>query len=116
MRWSRSARPRSRGRRAIRRRCRTSNDPGDQSRGGFGITLEVWLRTAAMRLAGLPAVRLSHGSFGSMYWTLAQMLTHHASNGCNLRPGDLMASGTVSGPNARRAGACWNWRGAGRSR
>lgn len=86
---------------------------GDQASGGFGISLEVWLRTAAMRLAGLPAVRLSHGSFGSMYWTLAQMLTHHASNGCNLRPGDLMASGTVSGPEREARGCLLElaWRG-----
>ncbi len=74
------------------------NDPGDQSRGGFGITLEVWLRSEAMRAAEIPAVRLSRGSFGSMYWTVTQLLTHHSSNGCNLRPGDLLGSGTVSGP------------------
>jgi fumarylacetoacetase len=42
-------------------------------------------------------VKISQGSFQDMYWTLAQMLTHHASNGCNLRPADLLASGTVSG-------------------
>jgi fumarylacetoacetase len=74
------------------------NDPDDRSRGGFDITLEVWLRTAAMRDAAIPAVRLSSGSFDSMYWTVAQLLTHHASNGCNMRPGDLLGSGTVSGP------------------
>jgi fumarylacetoacetase len=49
--------------------------------------------------AGAPAVRLSRGSFRDMYWTVAQLLTHHASNGCNLRPGDLLASGTISGPS-----------------
>ena len=70
----------------------------DQARGGFAVTVEAWLRTARMREAGEPAVRLSRGSFADMYWTLAQMLTHHASNGCNLRPGDLLASGTISGP------------------
>jgi fumarylacetoacetase len=74
------------------------NDPGDRRRGGFGITLEVWLRSAAMRAAAIPAVRLSSGSFDSMYWTVAQLLTHHSSNGCNMRPGDLLGSGTVSGP------------------
>jgi fumarylacetoacetase len=51
-----------------------------------------------MREAGIEPFRLSKGSFSQMYWAIAQMLTHHASNGCNLRPGDLMASGTVSGP------------------
>jgi fumarylacetoacetase len=72
--------------------------PGDRSRGGFDISLEVWIRSAQMRAAAIPAVRLSAGSFGSMYWTVAQLLAHHASNGCNLRPGDLLGSGTVSGP------------------
>jgi fumarylacetoacetase len=72
--------------------------PADQARGGFGITLEAWIRSAAMRAAGLPAMRLSSGSFESMYWTVAQLVAHHTSNGCNLRPGDLLGSGTVSGP------------------
>lgn len=66
---------------------------GDRSRGGFDVTLEVWLRTARM----LEPVRVSRGNLRDLYWTLGQMLTHHASNGCNLEPGDLLASGTVSG-------------------
>jgi len=74
------------------------DDATNRARGGFDITLEVWLRTAAMRAAGADAVRLSRGDFSGMYWTLGQMLAHHTSNGCNLRPGDLIASGTVSGP------------------
>jgi fumarylacetoacetase len=74
------------------------DDATNQAAGGFGITLEAWIRTAAMRSAGTPAERLSRGDFSGMYWTLAQMLTHHASAGCNLQPGDLIASGTVSGP------------------
>jgi fumarylacetoacetase len=65
--------------------------------GGIDITVEVWLRTAAMREAQMQPFRLSRASFEQMYWTLAQMLAHHTSNGCNLRPGDLLASGTVSG-------------------
>jgi fumarylacetoacetase len=73
-------------------------DARDRTRGAYDITLEVWIRTERMRAEGLPAERLSRGTFGGMYWTLAQMLTHHASNGCNLRAGDLLASGTVSGP------------------
>ena len=76
----------------------------DQARGGFDVTVEAWLRTARMREGGVGAVRLSRGSFGDMYWTLAQLLTHHASNGCNLRPGDLLASGTISGPDPRSRG------------
>lgn len=71
----------------------------NQESGGFAITLEVWLRTEQMRAEGMAAVRLSQGSFSQMYWTIAQMLTHHASNGCNLRSGDLLASGTVSNAN-----------------
>ena len=65
---------------------------------GFDVTLEVWLQSAAMREQGIDAVRLSRGNLRDLYWSLAQMVTHHASNGCNLRPGDLLATGTVSGP------------------
>lgn len=73
--------------------------------GGFDIALEVYLETARMRASQHPAVRLSRGNFRDMYWTVAQMIAHHASNGCNLRTGDLMASGTVSGPG-EDAGGC----------
>jgi fumarylacetoacetase len=85
----------------------------DQREGGADITLEVYLRTGAMRSSGSPPVRLSRGSFREMYWTIAQMLTHHASNGCNLRPGDLLASGTVSGPGKDSRGCLLEltWRG-----
>jgi fumarylacetoacetase len=72
--------------------------------GGFDLTLEVWIRTEKMRDASVAAERLSHGSFAGMYWTMAQMLAHHASNGCNLRPGDLLGSGTVSGPERGQRG------------
>ena len=51
-----------------------------------------------MRARDVPAHLVSRGNFSAMYWTLAQLLTHHASNGCNLLPGDLLGSGTVSGP------------------
>ena len=58
-------------------------------------------------------MRLSRGSFREMYWTIAQMLTHHTSNGCNLRAGDLLASGTVSGPGKDSRGCLLEqtWRG-----
>lgn len=79
-------------------------DPDDAARGGFALTLEVWLRTARMRAEAVPAVRLSQGSCLDLYWSLGQMLTHHASNGCNLRAGDLLGSGTVSGPTAGSQG------------
>ena len=73
-------------------------DKRNEREGGFDITLDVLLRTRRMREAGLPPVRVSRASFTTMYWTVAQLITHHASNGCNLRAGDLLASGTVSGP------------------
>lgn len=69
----------------------------NQQQGGIDLTLEVWLTSAQMRQEKIPPLRLSRSSFRQMYWTLAQLLTHHTSNGCNLRPGDLLASGTVSG-------------------
>jgi fumarylacetoacetase len=77
--------------------------------GALSITLEVWLRTAQMK----EPVRLSRGNFASMYWTLSQMVTHHASNGCPLRPGDLIGSGTVSGPMKENRGCLLEltWRG-----
>jgi fumarylacetoacetase len=65
---------------------------------GFDITIDVHLRSAEMRARDLPAARLSRGSFADMYWTVAQLLTHHTSNGCNLLSGDVIGSGTVSGP------------------
>ena len=90
------------------------SDAADRAGGGFEITLEVWLRTAAMRAGGAPAARLSSVSFDTMYWTVAQLLTHHSSNGCNLRPGDLLGSGTVSGPEKGSRGSLLElaWRGA----
>jgi fumarylacetoacetase len=79
-------------------------DPDDQQFGGVDITAEVYLQTAAMRDADSPPHRLSQGNLRDMYWTFAQMLTHHASNGCDLRPGDLTASGTISGPEPSARG------------
>ncbi len=72
-------------------------DAADQAHGAFDITLEVALRTRKMREAGMPAQRLSRGNLRSMYWTVAQLVTHHTCNGCNLRPGDLFGTGTISG-------------------
>ena len=65
---------------------------------GFDLHLEVWLDTAAMRAAGQPAVCISATGFADMYWTPAQQLAHLTVNGASTRPGDLFASGTVSGP------------------
>jgi fumarylacetoacetase len=69
----------------------------DQKHGGLDLWLEVSLRSVRMREAAVDPVVLGRSNFRDMYWTMAQMLTHHASNGCNLRSGDLLASGTVSG-------------------
>lgn len=69
----------------------------NRAAGGFDITLEVHLATAQMRDKGIAPVRISKGNFRDMYWTLAQMVAHHTVNGCNLQPGDLLGSGTVSG-------------------
>jgi fumarylacetoacetase len=87
---------------------------GNESHGGVDLHLEVHLATAAMRERGEAPHRLTRGNFRDMYWTAAQMLTHHASAGCNLRPGDLMASGTVSG-TAKDSRGCLlelTWRGS----
>jgi fumarylacetoacetase len=70
----------------------------DQAAGGLDITLEAYILTTQMRSEGTPPFRLSRGSFAQVYWTVAQMVAHHTSNGCNLEVGDLMGSGTVSGP------------------
>jgi fumarylacetoacetase len=74
------------------------SDPVDQIAGGLDIVMEAYILTAAMRSAGAAPFRLSRGSFATVYWTVAQMVAHHTSSGCNLDIGDLMASGTVSGP------------------
>lgn len=79
-------------------------NPADQALGGFDISLEVALQSAAMRTANTSPQSLSRGSFRDMYWTFAQILTHHASNGCNLTTGDLLASGTISGPTPQSRG------------
>jgi fumarylacetoacetase len=73
-------------------------DDADQAAGGLAITLEVHLLTECMRTEGIEPVRLSTGPASNMYWTIAQILTHHASGGCNLQPGDLLGTGTISTP------------------
>jgi fumarylacetoacetase len=76
----------------------------DQEQGGLDLWLEVSFLSVRMREAGIAPVVLGRSNFRDMYWTMAQMLTHHASNGCNLRAGDLLASGTVSGANKNARG------------
>ncbi len=77
----------------------------NRASGAINIQLSVWLQTAAMRDRSEAAVQLSQSNFIDAYWTLAQLLTHHASNGCNLQPGDLLGTGTQSGPAPGQGGS-----------
>lgn len=72
----------------------------DASRGAIDIKVEVHLLTARMKSNGQDPVRLSSSTYADSYWSLAQIVAHHTSNGCNLEPGDLLGSGTLSGPGA----------------
>jgi fumarylacetoacetase len=74
------------------------DDAQDRAHGGFAITLEAYIASEAMRGAGTAPLRLAHTSSTNLYWTVAQMVAHHACNGCNLETGDLFGSGTISGP------------------
>lgn len=78
---------------------------GDQAAGGVGITLEALITSATMARVGLPPHRVCQTDFRYMYWTPAQMLAHHTSNGCSFAAGDLLGSGTCSGPSESEA-AC----------
>jgi fumarylacetoacetase len=81
-------------------------DAVDQVAGALSINLEVMLSSAGMRSSGMPPFRLSRGNAaGAMYWTVAQMVTHHASNGCDLHSGDLLGTGTLSGPTPESFGS-----------
>jgi fumarylacetoacetase len=82
------------------------DDPDDRKSGGLGIQLEATLTTAAMRAKGLAPHILSRGSAdAAMYWSAAQIVAHHSSNGCNLLPGDLIGTGTLSTDNADGLGS-----------
>lgn len=80
-------------------------DEADQQRGALDLRLDVFLRTPGLRKAGLPPHQISVSNTRYMYWTAAQMLAHHASGGCNLRPGDLLGTGTISGPDRDACGS-----------
>jgi fumarylacetoacetase len=71
----------------------------DRTHGGLAITLEAFVASEAMRRAGTTPLRLAQTSSANLYWTVAQMVAHHACNGCNLETGDLLGSGTISGPD-----------------
>ena len=81
------------------------SDPMDAAFGGFDIELEVQLTTAEMRAQQLPPHRLSTSNVKHLYWTFAQLVAHHTSGGCELVPGDLLGSGTISGPTVRESGS-----------
>jgi fumarylacetoacetase len=80
---------------------------------GYDITLEVHLASRTMRESNTPPMLVSRGNFREMYWTFAQMLAHHTSTGCNMQPGDLIASGTISGEADESRGCLLErtWRG-----
>jgi len=75
------------------------DDAEDRAYGGLSITLEACIASEAMRRTGTAPLRLAQTSSANLYWTAAQMVAHHACNGCNLETGDLFGSGTISGPD-----------------
>jgi fumarylacetoacetase len=87
----------------------------NREKGAIDIKLEVWLQTATMRDKGEPAVKLMQSNFKDAYWTLAQMVTHHTVNGCNLQPGDLLGTGTQSGPTPDQGGSLLELSGGGKA-
>jgi len=80
-------------------------DDQDQREGALDLDLEVFLVTPGLREKDLPAHRVALSSTRYMYWTVAQLIAHHTSNGCPLQPGDLFGSGTISAPDATGFGS-----------
>ncbi|MDH0745526.1 fumarylacetoacetase [Pseudomonas sp. GD03842] len=80
-------------------------DEQDQAHGALDIELEVLLQTARMKEQGIGAHRLAVSNTLNMYWTVAQMVAHHSVNGCQLQPGDLFGTGTLSGPQVGQFGS-----------
>ena len=82
------------------------DSPATREAGAIAVRLEAWLQTAKMRAAGEAPVRLSQSRADeAAFWTPAQLVAHHTSGGCNLQPGDLFGSGTLSGPLPEQAGS-----------
>jgi len=81
------------------------NSPANRQAGSIDIQLETLIRSSTMREESIPAYRLASTSFRHSYWTIAQLLAHHTINGCNLQPGDLLGTGTQSGPTPQQAGS-----------
>ena len=80
-------------------------DDADQVEGAFDIGLAVLIQTARMRAAGQSPHAISHSNARHLYWTTAQMIAHHTMGGCDLRPGDLFGSGTISAPDPSGLGS-----------
>jgi len=80
-------------------------DDRDQRAGALDLDLEVFLMTAGLREKGLRPHCIARSSTRHMYWTVAQLIAHHTSNGCNLQPGDLFGSGTISAPEVTGFGS-----------
>ena len=81
------------------------DSPANRERGQIDISLQVLLQTAAMQQQGLAPAALSRSNFRDSYWSVAQMLAHHSSGGCNLQTGDLLGTGTQSGPQPGQGGS-----------
>jgi fumarylacetoacetase len=77
----------------------------NSAQGAFDVQLSVALETDRMRTEGQAAQQITHTSYRHAYWTMAQLVAHHSVNGCDLQPGDLLGTGTLSGPTATEAGA-----------
>ena len=80
-------------------------DDGDQRQGQLDLELEVLIETPLMREKGLPPQRIAVSNTKHLYWTIAQMVAHHACGGCSLEPGDIFGSGTISGPTPENYGS-----------
>jgi fumarylacetoacetase len=80
------------------------NNNEDQKTGAFNIMVEARVSTKGMRRQNMDPMWLSHANVKDLYWTLGQMVTHHTSNGCNLKTGDLLGTGTISGPDKENVG------------
>jgi fumarylacetoacetase len=88
-------------------------DDNNEKFGGIDINLEVFIQTEKMRVENIEPFMLSRSNMKDLYWTIGQMLTHHASGGCNLQTGDLIATGTISGKEKSERGSMLelSWRG-----
>jgi len=81
------------------------DSPDNRASGAIDIQLELKIQTSTMRSKGIRPQRLSQTSYRHAYWTAAQLVSHHTINGCNLQAGDLLGTGTQSGPTSGEAGS-----------